>query len=125
MPGGDRTGPWGLGPMTGRGLGYCAGYSSPGFTKGIPRGRGFGRGGGRGFGRGFWGRGRGFWGRGYFQEPYYGPTPYYPPYQQGVSTEPAREEEKAYLEDMVKALEEEIKSIKDRLRELSKEEKES
>jgi len=33
MPRGDRTGPDGMGQMTGRGLGYCAGYDSPGFTK--------------------------------------------------------------------------------------------
>jgi len=26
MPRGDGTGPWGLGPMTGRAAGYCAGY---------------------------------------------------------------------------------------------------
>ena len=26
MPGGDRTGPMGMGQMTGRGAGYCAGY---------------------------------------------------------------------------------------------------
>lgn len=31
MPGGDRTGPMGFGPMTGRGAGYCAGYSVPGY----------------------------------------------------------------------------------------------
>jgi hypothetical protein len=65
MAQGDKTGPMGQGPMTGRGLGYCAGYDSPGFT------RGFGGGGGRGQGRGFGGgrvqrrgfgrsRGRGF-----------------------------------------------------------------
>jgi len=30
MPGGDRTGPIGAGPMTGRGAGYCAGYNMPG-----------------------------------------------------------------------------------------------
>ncbi|MBS3817470.1 MAG: DUF5320 domain-containing protein [Candidatus Thermoplasmatota archaeon] len=62
MPRGDGTGPEGLGPMTGRGLGYCAGYDSPGFTKGVGRGlaRGRGRGIGRGLGRGFrGGRGRG------------------------------------------------------------------
>ncbi len=56
MPWGDRTGPLGQGPRTGRGLGYCAGYDSPGYTKGTPMGRGwFGRGWGRGFGfgRGF------------------------------------------------------------------------
>jgi len=55
MPRGDRTGPQGRGPMTGRRLGYCAGYDSPGYT------RGFGGGYGYGFG---WGRGRG-WGRGW------------------------------------------------------------
>ena len=54
MPGGDRTGPLGDGPMTGRQLGYGAGYDSPGYTKGP----------GGGFGRGFRGRGRGFfWSR--------------------------------------------------------------
>jgi len=53
MPRGDRTGPQGEGPMTGRQLGYGAGYESPGYTKG----------GGRGMGRGFWSRG---FGRGFF-----------------------------------------------------------
>ncbi|MDI3543476.1 MAG: hypothetical protein PWP57_1081 [Candidatus Atribacteria bacterium] len=58
MPGGDRTGPLGLGPMTGRGAGYCAGFSAPGYANPIPdRGRiGFGR----GWGRGYFGRGRGW-----------------------------------------------------------------
>ena len=40
MPWGDRTGPWGLGPMTGRAVGYCAGYPVPGYMNPIP---GFGR----------------------------------------------------------------------------------
>jgi len=57
MPGGDRTGPLGMGPMTGRGAGYCAGYSVPGYTNPVP-GFGFGGGGGG------WGRGRGGGGRG-------------------------------------------------------------
>jgi hypothetical protein len=30
MPFGDRTGPMGLGPMMGRGAGYCAGFYTPG-----------------------------------------------------------------------------------------------
>jgi hypothetical protein len=47
MPRGDGTGPEGMGPMTGRGAGYCAGYDAPGYGNPIP-GRGFGRGGGRG-----------------------------------------------------------------------------
>ena len=59
MPGGNGTGPTGMGPMTGRAAGYCAGYSMPGFANPMG-GRGFGGGGG-GFGRG--GGGRGGWGR--------------------------------------------------------------
>jgi len=31
MPWGDGTGPWGLGPRTGRAAGFCAGYGIPGF----------------------------------------------------------------------------------------------
>jgi len=31
MPAGDRTGPRGMGPMTGRGAGFCAGYPVPGY----------------------------------------------------------------------------------------------
>ncbi|HPC58826.1 MAG: DUF5320 domain-containing protein [Kiritimatiellae bacterium] len=61
MPRGDRTGPMGAGPMTGRAAGYCTGSAAPGFAgggwgRGFGYGRGFGRGGGfgRGFGRG-WG----------------------------------------------------------------------
>jgi len=53
MPGGDRTGPAGMGPMTGRRAGYCVGNASPGTFN-----TGFGRGYGLGFGRGFRG-GRG------------------------------------------------------------------
>jgi len=97
MPGGDRTGPMGWGPMTGRAAGYCAGYPVPGYLNpipgrgwfgvgrgGFPRGGGRGRtfGGGFGFGRGR-GRGRGRWGFGYglgWEVPY-GTYPYaMPPY---------------------------------------------
>ena len=51
MPRGDGTGPMGLGPMTGRGAGYCEGFSTPGYANPMP-------------GRGVYGRGRGFYGRG-------------------------------------------------------------
>ena len=54
MPRGDRTGPMGMGPMTGRAAGYCAGNAVPGFMN-APGGRRFGGGGGRG------GRGRRDW----------------------------------------------------------------
>ncbi|MGB9797357.1 MAG: DUF5320 domain-containing protein, partial [bacterium] len=47
MPFGDRTGPLGRGPRTGRGAGFCSGFPVPGYLNPIP-------------GRGFWGRGRGF-----------------------------------------------------------------
>ncbi len=58
MPRGDRTGPMGAGPMTGRAAGFCAGNTAPGYANfggGRGRGMGFGRGGGfgRGFGRGW------------------------------------------------------------------------
>jgi hypothetical protein len=36
MPRFDRTGPQGLGPMTGRGAGYCAGSQRPGYGNTIP-----------------------------------------------------------------------------------------
>lgn len=59
MPSGNRTGPMGQGPRTGRAFGFCSGYDTPGYTKGsgTAMGRGFGRGMGRG--RGF-GQGRNF-----------------------------------------------------------------
>ena len=50
MPRGDGTGPMGMGPMTGRAAGYCAGFPVPGFMNPYG-GRGYwawGRGGGRG-----------------------------------------------------------------------------
>ena len=62
MPRGDRTGPVGMGPMTGRRAGYCAGFGMPGYVNAVPgRGFGMGFGGGRGALRqGFGGGGRGW-----------------------------------------------------------------
>jgi len=46
MPGGDKTGPMGQGPMTGRRMGICTGFSRPGINRffggGFGRGRGVG-----------------------------------------------------------------------------------
>jgi len=57
MPRGDRTGPNGMGQRTGRGMGYCNGYNSPGYANpSYGRGMGYGRGTGYGYGRGFGGR---------------------------------------------------------------------
>lgn len=58
MPFGNGTGPQGAGPMTGRGLGYCAGFATPGFATGGGFGRGFGGGGGgRGWRNRYWATG--------------------------------------------------------------------
>jgi len=123
MPGGNRTGPVGNGPRTGRGLGYCSGYESPGFTKVSPLSRGFGRGlgRGRGFGRGFWRYGRGFWRRDNYPNYYQGPNPYY----EKDYPRPSNEEEKSYLENIVKDLESELKQVKERIQALSKEKKDT
>lgn len=84
MPGGDRTGPGGMGPMTGRAAGYCAGYPIPGFMNPIPGGGfgGWGRGGG-GWGRRnrFYATGLTGWQRGMYGYPAYGgASPYGAPY---------------------------------------------
>ena len=104
MPGGDGTGPAGLGSRSGRAVGFCAGYPNPGYVN-AGFGRGFGR--GQGIGRG----------RRYYQRYWMHPTPFF----RGVNPEVNQEEEKSYLKNMIKELEEEIKSLQNRIQELSKE----
>ena len=56
MPRGNKRGPEGAGPMTGRGMGYCAGYDVPGYANHGPEagfGRGMGRRNARGHGQGY------------------------------------------------------------------------
>ncbi len=99
MPGFDRTGPWGRGPMTGWGRGYCA---SPGWGS-RPR-YGWGSGFGRGWRHRFWATGmpgRGWW----------GPPDWYGP---GLS----REEEMAMLQEEAEYLEKELKDIRKKIDEL-------
>ena len=103
MPGGDRTGPRGEGPRTGRNLGFCAGYSVPGHMNAPGRGCGFGRG---------W-RHRRFWRRDY-------PYPEVPPPTVAPPVEWYPRDEKAYLEEMMGQLEDQLKQIKARLKELEK-----
>jgi hypothetical protein len=82
MPFGDRTGPLGLGPRTGRAMGYCAGFGMPGSANPVPGRGGFGF--SRGSGLGWSGRGRGWrcsyratglpgWARAGYGYPLYGP----------------------------------------------------
>jgi len=119
MPFGDRTGPQGFGPMTGRGAGYCAGSPAPGYANPAP-GRGFGRGGGgRGWGRGF-GRGRG-WGRGFgWGSPLWGAPygSYAPAYGPAYAPSYRPEDEAAALKDQASYFEEALQDIKRRLKEV-------
>lgn len=125
MPAGDRTGPRGMGPMTGRGAGYCSGYDAPGYANPGPRmGVGWGRGWGGGWG-GAWGRGRGwrhgyratgmpFWAR-YGSAPMgAGPAPDYAPF--GGPVRP--EDEAAYLRQQAEWLRESLAAITERIEEL-------
>lgn len=108
MPFGDRTGPGGLGPMTGRGMGFCNGNDMPGAGIGG-RGRG-----GRGLGlsRGFgYHRGFGRLGRGCI--PVTGP---------GWWRQPDPETERQMMEHEVKTLEQELAAVRKRLTELESEE---
>jgi len=121
MPGGDRTGPWGLGPMTGRGAGYCAGYSVPGYMNPIPgrgfwgRGRGwFGRGGGRGFRHWYWATGLPGWMRAGYGFPGFGWGGY--PY----APEPTAQEERKLLQEEAEFLKKQLEEVQRRLTVLEK-----
>ena len=91
MPRGDRTGPMGAGPMTGRAAGFCAGNTAPGYAN-------FGGGGGRGFGRGF-GRGWGW------------PVA-------GVGAPPTGDQELAVLKQQAQQLQADMELIQSRIQEL-------
>ncbi len=98
MPRGDRTGPFGEGPMTGRQMGYCAGYEIPGYMNPSP-------GWGRGLGRRFRG---GSYGRGYDLGFMHGQFSQYPGDVPGVS-------EKTLIENQIRTLKDQLKALEDRL----------
>ncbi len=119
MPAGDGTGPMGMGPMTGRAAGFCAGFGAPGYANSIP-GRGYGFWGG---GRGFFGRGRGhrhwyyttglpFWAR----QASYAPVPSATPYYAAPTMSP--EQELTYLKDQAEYLATSMDEIQQRITEL-------
>lgn len=125
MPAGNGTGPWGMGPMSGRGAGFCAGFGMPGYMNPIP-GRGFrlhqGSGGqvgmGFGSGRGSWG-GRGG-GRGRRNMFYATGVPGWARFGGSAAPypKPEPEMEKQALRDQAEALQEELEAVKKRLSEL-------
>ena len=98
MPGRDRTGPSGLGSMTGRRMGFCADKSNQYYSN---RGLGYGRGNrcGLGFGRGYGFGSRFGYGNGYIES-----TP-------NVSDKTIIENEIRVLKDQLSSLEEQLKQI--------------
>ena len=117
MPRGDGRGPMGIGPMTGRGAGYCAGFGMPGASNDYVK-RGFGMGFGRGAafrGCGFGGGGRGLRNRyhatglpGWIRSDQYG--------AQSMKTDP--ELEKQALKARGETLQAELDILKKRLEEI-------
>lgn len=126
MPGGNGTGPAGFGPMTGRGAGFCAGYSVPGYANPARGGGyyGYGRGGGYGYGRGRGGGGRGWRNQFYATGlPYWarGNRSYPETYGYGygyAAPELTREAEAKILQDQAEFMQKEISAINDRIKEL-------
>lgn len=113
MPYGDRTGPMGQGPMTGRGAGYCAGYGTPGYANPVSGGYGFGRGRGGGWGRGGFGFRHNFYATGMFGWQRAGWSVPWP----GAAA-PTKEEEMAVLKSQADALKNSLEDIQRRLKEL-------
>ena len=126
MPGGDGTGPAGMGPMIGRAAGFCAGYPVPGYMNPVA-GRGFG-GFGRGRGRGGgWGRRNWFyatglpgWQRAAMGAPAFGaPGAYAAPFGPAVTKEQELDALKGQAEHLADALE----GIRKRIEEVEASEK--
>jgi len=120
MPFGDGTGPMGMGPMTGRGMGYCAGFPTPGYMNPGYGGRGWfgfgrGRGGGRGRRNWFYATGMPGWMRAAQGMPAYGMgVPSMPVYPQA----PTPEAESAMLKDQAEFLKQQLDEIQNRINDL-------
>ncbi len=125
MPGGDRSGPRGEGPRTGRAAGYCSGYDVPGYMNPVAAyGGGGGRRGGRiggGFGRGYrhmyYATGLPRWSRGGLgRQPFY---PYgYDGYEADYPQAGSAGSELDYLRQEAEFIEKRLGSISDRISEL-------
>jgi len=124
MPGGDGTGPGSMGPMTGRGAGYCAGYPTPGYMNPVG-GRGYGgwgRGGGGGRGRRnqFYATGLTGWQRAGAGWPAYGgPAPQAGPYAPNFAPAPiGAQQELDALKGQAEYFEDALDGIRKRIEEL-------
>jgi len=119
MPGGDGTGPAGMGSMTGRAAGYCAGYSVPGYMNPIA-GRGYwGRGGGWGRRNWFYGTGLPGWQRAATGMPAYGAPPVVPgqasPYPAPFGPAMSKEQELDALKGQAEYFEDALEGIRKRI----------
>lgn len=94
MPGGDRTGPQGAGPRTGRGMGDCIGTEQPRF---------FGGGFGRGYGWRYWARATG-----------------QPRWLRWSDAAPAPVDEAALLKEQAAQLQAQLNAVQQRLTELER-----
>ena len=124
MPFGDRTGPAGFGPMTGRAAGYCAGYNIPGYINPIG-GRGYWgggfRGGGRGYRNWYYATGLTGWQRAAMGYPAWGAYPYGPPAPYTLT----QEQELEILKNQASGLEKTLEVIRSRIEELEHREQSS
>ncbi len=124
MPRGDRTGPEGMGPMTGRRAGFCAGYDVPGYAypgsrRGYGRSRGmYGRprdygwgGGARGWRHLFYATGRPRWAR-----PAYADAPVW-----DVPLPPTKEQQLQWLQEEAGWLKDQLDAINERIGDLERE----
>ena len=124
MPRGDMTGPVGLGPMTGRGAGYCAGYNTPGYMNPY-FGRGY-FGGGRGRGWRNWYRATGLpgWYRADLGLPVWGGRVVYPwdpvALYQPTPYQPTKDQEKEMLAQEKEMLSQELKGLKEGIKAIEK-----
>jgi hypothetical protein len=99
----------GMGPMTGRAAGFCAGNSVPGYENPVS-------------GRGFFGRGRGFGGRGCRNQFYATGLPGWARagYAAGFPAEPTAEQEQQDLKQQAQYLQESLNAVNKRIEELEK-----
>ncbi len=120
MPGGDRTGPFGTGSMTGRAAGYCApvpGYMNQVGGRGF-WGRGRGRGGGRGWRNRLYATGLTGWQRAAMGWPPFGIVPPASAGMPAAGSNASTEQQLAALEAQAEYFEEALASTRRRIEEL-------
>ena len=103
MPRGDGTGPMGMGRMTGRGVGYCAGFTAPGYSNQTGFGRGFG--GGCGFRKMFYATGLPGWVR-------FGNPAYTGAYESVADEKEILRRHADYLESQLEQVKKQISNLK-------------